>query len=190
MRECRTNLLGLKANGTGQGRGRGTSRKAPQLGAAWNINLPLQKAIRSRCQLVKPRAFTSPRSSAIFAMMSSSRWSRSELIVPQSQLPSGKSPHIGTMDVDLGLAVAILDQQRYHELCKRLQNAGLKPDVNEAGSSTNQRWRIEWKPNVTVDFLIPATLDMTKAGDSEILRKELQRSLRRAWNWHLPTNGS
>jgi hypothetical protein len=79
------------------------------------------------------------------------------LLVPQSQLPSGKSPHIGTMDVDLGLAIAILDQQRYHELCERLRN--------DAGKPTNQRWRIESEnQNVTVDFLIPPTLEGDKGG--------------------------
>lgn len=86
-------------------------------------------------------------------------------IVSQSQLPSGKSPHIGTMDVDLGLAVAILDQQRYHELCKRLRNAGFEPDVNEAGKPTNQRWRINSETQeVTVDFLIPPTSDSDGGG--------------------------
>jgi hypothetical protein len=87
------------------------------------------------------------------------------LIVPQSQLPSGKSPHIGTMDVDLGLAVAILDQQRYHELCERLRSAGFEPDVNEAGKPTKQRWRIESEDqDVTVDFLIPPTLQTDQGG--------------------------
>jgi hypothetical protein len=87
------------------------------------------------------------------------------LIVPQSQLPPGKLSHIGTMDVDLGLAVAILDQQRYHELYERLRTAGFKPDVNEQGKPTNQRWRIESETqSVTVDFLIPATLDSDKGG--------------------------
>jgi len=44
------------------------------------------------------------------------------LIVPQSPLPAGKSPHIGTMDVDPGLAVAILNEQGYRELCARAEN--------------------------------------------------------------------
>ena len=87
------------------------------------------------------------------------------LIVPQSQLPPGKLSHIGTMDVDLGLAVAILDQQRYHELYERLRSAGFKPDVNEYGKPTNQRWRIHSETgSATVDFLIPATLDSDKGG--------------------------
>ncbi len=87
------------------------------------------------------------------------------LIVPQAELPAGRLPHIGTMDVDLGLAVALLDQQRYHELCERLRNAGFVPDINEAGQPTNQRWQIESaNQNVTVDFLIPATLEHDKGG--------------------------
>ncbi|MCY2988073.1 MAG: hypothetical protein NTY19_09450 [Planctomycetota bacterium] len=84
------------------------------------------------------------------------------LIVPQAELSAGRPPHIGTMDVDLGLAIAILDEQRYHELSERLRNAGFQPGTNEAGRTTNQRWRIDSEGRtVTVDFLIPAT----KAGD-------------------------
>lgn len=86
------------------------------------------------------------------------------LIIPQAELPAGRIPHIGTMDVDLGLAIAILDEQRYHELCKRLRSAGFQPDINESGRTTNQRWRIDSAGhNVTVDFLIPA-LDQDQAG--------------------------
>jgi hypothetical protein len=87
------------------------------------------------------------------------------LIVPQQQLLSGKSPHVGTMDMDLGLAVAILDQKRYRELCDRLRNAGFEPDINDAGKPTFQRWRIESEnQNVTVDFLISPTLESDQGG--------------------------
>jgi hypothetical protein len=87
------------------------------------------------------------------------------LIIPQSKLPAGRSSHIGTMDVDLGLAIAILDGQRYHELCERLRHAGFDPDTNEAGHPTNQRWRIESKGrNITFDFLIPPTMSDDKGG--------------------------
>src|SRR6187549_2242987 len=65
------------------------------------------------------------------------------LIVPQSQLPADRPPHVGTLDVDLGLAVGVLDLERYHELRVRLQNAGFEPDINDAGKLTSQRWRIE-----------------------------------------------
>jgi len=87
------------------------------------------------------------------------------LIVPHSAMPAGRSPHIGTMDVDLGLAIGILDHQRYHELCERLQNAGFEPDVNDAGKLTSQRWRIKSdSQNVTVDFLIPQTSESDQGG--------------------------
>jgi predicted nucleotidyltransferase len=87
------------------------------------------------------------------------------LIVPQGQLAADRPLHVGTMDVDLGLAIAILDQQRYHELCERLRNAGFEPDTNEAGRPTSQRWRIESEGRaVTVDFLIPASLETDRGG--------------------------
>src|SRR5262249_32986542 len=55
------------------------------------------------------------------------------LIVPQTELPADRPLHVGTIDVDLGLAIAILDEQRYHELGERLRNAGFEPDLNQAG---------------------------------------------------------
>ena len=86
------------------------------------------------------------------------------LIVPQSELPADRL-HVGTMDVDLGLAIALLDERRYRELCERLRNAGFQPDTNEAGRPTNQRWRIESEGRtVTVDFLIPATSESDRGG--------------------------
>ncbi|HVA49797.1 MAG TPA: hypothetical protein VNH11_25745 [Pirellulales bacterium] len=87
------------------------------------------------------------------------------LLVPQESLPAGRSLHVGTMDVDLGLAIRILDDERYHELCERLRAAGFQPDTNEAGRTTNQRWRIESEGRrVTVDFLIPATSESDRGG--------------------------
>ena len=79
------------------------------------------------------------------------------LIVPQADLPASRPLHVGTMDIDLGLAIAILNGQRYHELCERLRQSGFQPDTNDAGRQTSQRWRIDADgQTVTVDFLIPA----------------------------------
>ena len=78
------------------------------------------------------------------------------LLVPQDGAQGSTAHHVGTMDVDLGFALGLLDQQRYHEVCERLRNAGFSPDVNEAGKPTSQRWRVDVGGNVvTVDFLIP-----------------------------------
>lgn len=95
------------------------------------------------------------------------------LIVPQSQLPADRPLHVGTMDVDLGLGIGILDQQRYRELCERLRHAGFEPDANDAGKPTNQRWRIESASRtVTVDFLIPATVESDKGGTLRNLEED------------------
>jgi hypothetical protein len=57
------------------------------------------------------------------------------------------------MDLDLGLAFALVGEQRYQEVAERLRNAKFTPDENEDGKPTRQRWRIS-DPQVTVDFLI------------------------------------
>ena len=87
------------------------------------------------------------------------------LLIPQEGPKRAASSHIGTMDVDLGLTVAILDNERYAELSQRLKSAGFAPDQNEEGKTTNQRWSIEENgQRVTVDFLIPPTQDEDKGG--------------------------
>ena len=49
----------------------------------------------------------------------------------QENLPVGLEPHAGTMGLDLGLAVAVLNR----ELGDRLRDAGFEPDVNAQGNS-------------------------------------------------------
>lgn len=86
------------------------------------------------------------------------------LLVDQRRVPSVEERHVGTMDLDVGLALAILDDQRYQELAERLRQAGFVQDRNEQGQSTRQRWKIEGEGNVTVDFLIPPSLPDDKPG--------------------------
>ena len=80
------------------------------------------------------------------------------LLIDQGELAEGADPHVGTMDLDVGLAVALLDQGRYRTITDRLRKAGFSQDVNEEGNPTRQRWKIERAGKVTVDFLIPPTL--------------------------------
>jgi hypothetical protein len=75
------------------------------------------------------------------------------LLIDQKNLPPDVMPHVGTMDLDLGLAFALVGEERYQEVAGRLRNAGFTADVNEDGKPTRQRWRIS-DPPVTVDFLI------------------------------------
>jgi hypothetical protein len=83
------------------------------------------------------------------------------LIVDQAALPDGADAHVGTMDLDVGLQLALLDEGRYRTLTERLRDAGFEMDRNEHGNPTRQRWRITGLGTVTIDFLIPPS----RAGD-------------------------
>jgi hypothetical protein len=80
------------------------------------------------------------------------------LLIAQDALPAGAEPHVGTMDLDIGLTLAVLDDGRYRTLTERLRRAGFTADVNEQGNPTRQRWKIESEEKVTVDFLIQPSL--------------------------------
>jgi hypothetical protein len=80
------------------------------------------------------------------------------LLIAQDALPVGAEPHVGTMDLDIGLTLAVLDEGRYRTLTERLRRAGFTADVNEQGNPTRQRWKIENDEKVTVDFLIQPSL--------------------------------
>jgi len=61
--------------------------------------------------------------------------------------------HPGTNDLDVGIAVALLDDGQYTEISHRLRQEGFEPDTNDSGNPTLQRWK--WRDlNVTVDFLL------------------------------------
>lgn len=77
------------------------------------------------------------------------------LIVPQESLPPGGEAHVGTLDVDVGLGLGLLDAGRYQELSERLRRAGFGPDENEAGRRTRQRWVWKESRGVSLDFLVP-----------------------------------
>lgn len=73
-------------------------------------------------------------------------------------------PHVGTMDLDLGLSLAILDEARYRTLTEQLRGSGFAPDTNASGNPTRQRWAIDKAGKVTVDFLIPPTPEVSRGG--------------------------
>jgi hypothetical protein len=75
------------------------------------------------------------------------------LIIPESELREGEEAHVGTIDLDLGFSLAILDQAMYEEIARRLSEGGFAPDRNEMGNATSQRWKSS--SGVTVDFLMP-----------------------------------
>ncbi len=81
-------------------------------------------------------------------------------LVPSLLVPAGSASeaHVGTIDLDLGLSLAVLDQGRYEQIADRLRHAGFAADRNETGRQTSQRWRSP--DGITIDFLIaPSAAD-------------------------------
>jgi hypothetical protein len=68
------------------------------------------------------------------------------------------------MDLDVGLTLALLDAGRYRTLAERLRDAGFTHDWSEEGRPTRQRWRVTGFGSVTVDFLIPPSLETDQGG--------------------------
>lgn len=68
--------------------------------------------------------------------------------------PETGAEHPGTNDLDVGLAIALLDDQQYTEISRRLRQEDFEPDLNDRGNPTPQRWKLE-DLDVTVDFLLP-----------------------------------
>ena len=109
------------------------------------------------------------------------------LLIPEESVPRGEGIHVGTMDLDLGLSLALLDAERYEEFTARLRRAGFGPDVNESGNLTFQRWKIHpsGRPKVTIDFVIPPRLEEDKGGKIRHIEKDfaavITPGLRLAW---------
>jgi hypothetical protein len=76
------------------------------------------------------------------------------LLVDTTRTDDDGDLHPGTNDLDVGLALALLDDERYAEISRRLRSEGFKPDTNENGNQTVQRWRLG-ELKVMVDFLMP-----------------------------------
>lgn len=86
------------------------------------------------------------------------------LLVDQNSSDGTIPAHVGTMDLDIGLSLALFDQQRYTELTERLRRAGLSPDTNDQGNPTRQRWKLDLPGTITVDFLIPPSYVEDRGG--------------------------
>ncbi len=86
------------------------------------------------------------------------------LIIDQDKLPDETDAHVGTMDLDIGLTLTLLDEGRYRTLTERLRRAGFEQDVNDDGNPTRQRWKIQKLDKVTIDFLIPPSRASDRGG--------------------------
>jgi len=95
------------------------------------------------------------------------------LLIDQESLSAGAESHVGTRDLDLGLALVLLEEGRYHEMAQRLRQAGFSQDLNERGNPTRQRWKIDSPAKVTVDFLIQPSLPGDRAGTVRDIEPDL-----------------
>ncbi|MCC7495893.1 MAG: nucleotidyl transferase AbiEii/AbiGii toxin family protein [Fimbriimonadaceae bacterium] len=86
------------------------------------------------------------------------------LLIPPDRLPEGVEPHPGTVDVDLGLELAVLDDEGYASIAKLLRAAGYRAEEKEEDRIRRQTWRTDpaFGPKVTIDFLIPRSSEMPR----------------------------
>ena len=85
---------------------------------------------------------------------------------------SNDEKYVGTMDLDLGLSLKLLDKNHYKEISKRLHEASFKPDKNLNGNETYQRWRIDKPKKITIDFLIAPSSSTDISGKLKHLEKD------------------
>ena len=69
------------------------------------------------------------------------------LLVDQRALPNGAVPHVGTLDLDVGLGLALLNEGSYRTLADRLRDAGFAPDETPEGRATRRAERLGGRPN-------------------------------------------
>ena len=96
------------------------------------------------------------------------------LLIPDESLPSGSDAHVGTKDLDLGLGLALLHEERYRNFTERLRQAEFRPDINENGNPTFQRWILDNAEDlkVQVDFLIPPSVNTEVGGKLKHLEED------------------
>jgi hypothetical protein len=94
------------------------------------------------------------------------------LLIPEGDPAEGFEPHPGTIDLDLGLSLAILDTQLYTEIARQLRGAGYHPALSPTGNERLQQWQVPGS-EVTIDFLIPRTT----AGEQDGRVKPLEHDL-------------
>jgi hypothetical protein len=82
--------------------------------------------------------------------------------------PETGAGHPGTNDLDVGLAIALLDDDQYTEIGERLRREGFGPDRNEQGNPTPQRWKLG-DLDVTIDFLLPPIPGAERGGSIQPL---------------------
>ena len=76
------------------------------------------------------------------------------ITAPQNTRDYSLSRHCGTMDIDLGVSVAVSNQTRYKEIIDILKQAGFKNAVNDKGNLKHHSFvKEEAGEEIVIDFL-------------------------------------
>ena len=94
------------------------------------------------------------------------------LLVDQTHLDEGVEPHVGTLDLDVGMSLAVFDDEHYQAITERLRSAEFEPDVNAKGNPVMQRWLHREHRKITIDFLIPPSYKDDRGGRIRKLQKD------------------
>ena len=86
------------------------------------------------------------------------------LLINVDELPAEADAHVGTLDLDLGLELGVLHEERYRGLSRALRAAGFAPASNPRGQPTRQRWHRRSGASASVDFLIQPSRPGDHAG--------------------------
>ena len=76
------------------------------------------------------------------------------LLIDQERLGAPER-HVGTLDLDVGLELAVLENAEYRRISARLREAGFRAVVTDRGHKRRQRWVHGAASEATIDFLIP-----------------------------------
>jgi len=79
------------------------------------------------------------------------------LIIDQENLAEGVEAHVGTLDLDVGMSLAIFDEEHYQAITERLRGENFQPAEKANGNLILQTWGNRDHGEVTIDFLIPPT---------------------------------
>lgn len=90
------------------------------------------------------------------------------LIVDQEE---ADEPHVGTRDLDLGLALALLDGGRYEEISESLRREGFKAVEKEDGGIRRPTWVLPGA-RVSIDFLMSPVGPSAKPGKLQNLEHD------------------
>jgi hypothetical protein len=94
------------------------------------------------------------------------------LLIDQNNLEEGVEAHVGTLDLDVGMSLAIFDDEHYQAITERLRSAEFEPDKNDKGNPVFQRWVHREYRKITVDFLIPPSYETDRGGAIRKLEKD------------------